>query len=318
MKTLFKLKTISLIIVGLLFIAGISFFGFNYYKDYQIQQSEEEKLIQENEKLRLEKEQEIKQNEQNLEIEKLKKEMEELKNKPPQIIIKETQPEKPQIIIKEVPSEEPKVVDLPSIIKEWRPRVAHISCEWRYSDMIKTYLKKAGSGLALKTDEDGIIILTNAHVITDEGRYSPWICNIKLPEDNNIFSASYGTGAFKTSYYDLDWGTIKISQPDEYITGLTSPSVRYCTTKASIGDSVVILGYPAIGSQVDITATEGIVSGYDGDYYITSAKVEQGNSGGVAILPKRNCYLGIPSFAEVGGIESLARILDANAFVGKK
>ena len=44
MKALFKLKTISLIIVGLLFIAGISFVGLNWYKNYQFQKSEEEKF----------------------------------------------------------------------------------------------------------------------------------------------------------------------------------------------------------------------------------------------------------------------------------
>ena len=83
-----------------------------------------------------------------------------------------------------------------------------------------------------------------------------------------------------------------------------------CTRKPSVGDSVVILGYPSIGSRTSVTATEGIIAGYDGNYFITSAKVEQGNSGGAAILVKDNCLLGIPTFAQVGKVESLARILD--------
>jgi len=286
------------IIVIVILIAGLGYFGFREYKNYQKQQIEKERITQEA------------QQQKDLEVENLKKEIEELKNKE---VPKEIPSEKPT----EKPKEKSKVIDLPSIIKEWRPRVAHVSCEWHYSDTGQTYLKQAGSGLALKT-EDGIVILTNAHVISEQEKYSPWICNIKLPEGYNTFSALYGTGVFNMSYYGLDWGTIKINQPDEYITNLTSPKVRYCSAKATIGDAVVILGYPAIGSQTDITATEGIVSGYEGDYYITSAKVEHGNSGGVAILLKNDCYLGIPSFVETGSVESLARILDVNVFVEKK
>ena len=63
-------------------------------------------------------------------------------------------------------------------------------------------------------------------------------------------------------------------------------------------------------TRTDVTATEGIISGFDGDYYITSAKVEHGNSGGAAILVKESCELGIPTFVQTGSIESLARILD--------
>ena len=85
----------------------------------------------------------------------------------------------------------------------------------------------------------------------------------------------------------------------------------YCQKKASIGDSLIVLGYPSYGADYsEITATEGIVSGYDGEYYTTSAKIEQGNSGGVAILQKDNCYLGIPTAVRLGAFESLGRILD--------
>nr|MDQ3014484.1 hypothetical protein [bacterium] len=63
-------------------------------------------------------------------------------------------------------------------------------------------------------------------------------------------------------------------------------------------------------SRVDVTATEGIISGYEGNYYITSAKIEQGNSGGAAISLRDNCFLGIPTLTLVGKVESLGRILD--------
>ena len=86
-------------------------------------------------------------------------------------------------------------------------------------------------------------------------------------------------------------------------------SVKTCVDKPVIGDQVVILGYPSVGAEEGITATEGIVSGIDDDYYVTSAKIEQGNSGGAAILVKNNCLLGLPTLVVAGKIESLARIL---------
>ena len=113
-----------------------------------------------------------------------------------------------------------------------------------------------------------------------------------------------------------DIGFIDINNPDEYVKNLIfieTTDFSFCRVKPSLGDDVLILGYPSIGSQTDITVTEGIISGYDGNYFITSAKIERGNSGGAAILVKDDCYLGIPSFAKTGSVESLSRILDINA-----
>ena len=82
-----------------------------------------------------------------------------------------------------------------------------------------------------------------------------------------------------------------------------------CAENPQIGDEVVILGYPGVGSKDSVTATEGIISGFDGDFYITSAKIERGNSGGAAVHVEDNCLLGIPTLTIAGRVESLARIL---------
>ena len=111
-----------------------------------------------------------------------------------------------------------------------------------------------------------------------------------------------------------DYGNIIISRPTQQIISVANNS-KYttCEGRASAGEQVLILGYPGIGSSNDITVTDGIISGYENGYYITSAKIEHGNSGGAAILVEKNCYLGIPSFAYSGEIESLARILDMSS-----
>ena len=209
--------------------------------------------------------------------------------------------------------DEPSLPSLSAVIKEWRPLVAHVECDFRDINTQQLYDQTSGSGMVIdfswgKPPLD-IDIITNRHIIADQNDYQAYSCRIRLPDDNHThISQDYiGGGA-------IDIGLISINSPNEYIKNLTSTShPSFCRVKPSLGDDVVILGYPSIGSQTDITVTEGIISGYDGDYFITSAKVGHGNSGGVAVLVKDNCYLGIPSFAKIGSVESLSRILDINA-----
>ena len=85
-------------------------------------------------------------------------------------------------------------------------------------------------------------------------------------------------------------------------------------TDAEIGDEVAIIGYPSIGSTVGPTLTRGNIAGREGNFYVTDAKIERGNSGGAAILIKKNCYLGIPTSVVAGTHESLGRILDITRF----
>ena len=87
---------------------------------------------------------------------------------------------------------------------------------------------------------------------------------------------------------------------------------RFCSLTPSIGDEVISIGYPSIGSVGDITATDGIISGFESSYFITSAKIEKGNSGGIVVLLKDNCLLGVSTFVQLGTLESLARILNIN------
>lgn len=207
---------------------------------------------------------------------------------------------------------EPSKTPLSTIIKQWRPIVAYVECDFRDINTNELYSQVRGSGVVI--DFGGqITVITNKHVIADKNNYQPFVCRVKLPNDSNTF-ISQGKDAWADKIIDI--GFININNPDEYLKNLTSISVsplHLCGQNPSLGDNVLILGYPSIGSQTDITATEGIISGFDGNYFITSAKIEHGNSGGVAILVKDNCYLGIPTSAIVGEIESLGRILDINA-----
>lgn len=202
----------------------------------------------------------------------------------------------------------PTSLSLPDIIKQWRLRTAYIECTWT-SNTGEIYLQASGSGLAMKYSDGQISFLTNRHVLDDGKGYGPSKCLSKLPDDDTVYTSTLNDEYISKD--SSDWGYINITNPDAHLKELVGTSLNYCTTKASIGDSVVILGYPSYGTSFyDITATEGIISGYDGQYYTTSAKIEHGNSGGLAIYEKNNCYLGIPTGVVTGGFESLGRILD--------
>lgn len=198
-----------------------------------------------------------------------------------------------------------KSVDLSSIISNWRPRVALIKCTWRFSS--GAVASGSGSGVLFSGSGSGVQVITNGHVVAYQG-YLPSQCTIKFPDD--AIAHTVTSDNIKLASGGVDAAFITISNPSQYVRSLALATLGKCAARPSLGDSIVILGYPSIGTASDITATEGIVSGNDGDYFITSAKVERGNSGGAAILSKQNCYLGIPSFVDVGQIEALARILD--------
>jgi len=239
------------------------------------------------------------------EIEALRKEVDELKK---------------QQSVNKAPKSAPQMVsdDLSSLIKKWRPFVAYIECDFRYPDGTFLYTS-TGSGLLLGTNMG--TILTNRHVFSFADKYVPYVCRIQVPDDYQSISV-YGSeqegggSVFQEVGNNLDAGVISVNRPTQHMISLAQkrPSPLNCLPP-SIGDKVVILGYPTVGSRQDITATEGIISGFDGNYFITSAKVEEGNSGGIAVSVKEDCYLGIPTYAEIGNVESLARILDFTVIV---
>lgn len=195
------------------------------------------------------------------------------------------------------------------IISEWRPKIAYIECDWKNSSGL-VYQTLSGSGILTQEKNGYPAIVTNQHVVVDPSTGAPTsLCRTQIPDYNKTITT--GTAQISKSSAGYDWARIDLDSSDSYINSIASRTFRVCSETPSLGTNIVILGYPGIGSQTDITATEGIISGYDNNYFITSAKVEHGNSGGAAILLQKNCYLGIPTFTKTGGLESLARILSA-------
>ena len=197
--------------------------------------------------------------------------------------------------------------NMPSeVISSWRPRVASVKCQWNFDNGVQA--SASGSAVLVPNVSTTAIVglITSKHVVNYKG-YSPSACSVRFPGE----SSSYTITATNISFSEeFDSAIINIPSPSVNLITLNLENIGRCSADGVVGDEIVILGYPGIGSRDDITATEGIISGYESGYYLSSAKVERGNSGGAAVSIRNNCYLGIPTFVDVGEIESLARILD--------
>ncbi|MCD8508057.1 MAG: serine protease [Candidatus Pacebacteria bacterium] len=198
---------------------------------------------------------------------------------------------------------------LRSTIRTWSPRIPLVRCT--FAQQMHTgqtqFVTTRGAGTLFRSD-GSLRLVTNRHIIEEAG-YILQTCALSFGDETPLFI--FGADAVQSQGTSLDIAFVDMTNaPEVYIQ--RSASIRsLCEEPALAGDQIIIMGYPSIGAESTVTVTEGIISGYEGDYYITSAKVERGNSGGAAILVRENCYLGIPTFVASGRIESLARILDA-------
>jgi hypothetical protein len=87
----------------------------------------------------------------------------------------------------------------------------------------------------------------------------------------------------------------------------------------ALGDPVKIYGYPETSGGYNLSITEGIISSIENNGQIlTSAKVDSGNSGGLAM--SNACLIGVPSAIISGNFQNFGVIIPVeiiNQFVGQ-
>lgn len=210
-------------------------------------------------------------------------------------------------------SSQPQQKNLPSVIAKWSPAVALIVCSFSSGDI------DFGSGFLIKNSAGQIEVITNKHVLTyDTPDMSATSCAVRIPGDKDNVYTVYNTGTVDNNPIswganNLDWGYVVVANGDTYFNNVANKNLPLCQQQERTGDNVIVLGYPDYAGQfTDPTATQGIISGYASPYYTTSAQIESGNSGGVAIDPDKDCYIGIPSAVQMGNYANLGRILNAN------
>jgi len=168
-------------------------------------------------------------------------------------------------------------------------------------------------------------LITNYHVLED----SIGNCGITIAVDWNAVADDiekayqddnlllYTVSAEYTYWEDYDVAIAELlpyEQPLSFLENIAlHTNEEECNENLSPGTKIKIVGFPYTSSLALPTITEGIVSSWekyeDIAYYITSAKIEHGNSGGVAVTDDYYCVVGIPTSVVVGTTESLGRIL---------
>ena len=281
-------------------IAGAAYLGMGYWNNFQREkQAKIELARQEKEKQEIARSEEKAERDQkdklrDEELAVLRQELENLKNKP----VASAKVAAPAVVENKE--------DTAAVVREWSPRVAHMECSW-YTTKNVLYAKASGSATLVNFTNLGLRAITNKHILVDKYNYAPRECKVTLVDNTSYLITINEKNVLIGE--DEDWAYVSLLV-DQNLSRITQGSIKLCP-KVEVGDKLLVLGYPKIGSSTGLTATEGIVSGDDKNYYITSAKIDKGNSGGAAILLKDDCYLGIPSASAVGSIESLGRILKA-------
>jgi flagellar biosynthesis protein FliP len=265
-------------------------------------------------------------------LQKSQKEIEDLKNS--EAARKDGEANKIKVLeaqVQSIKNQKPAQVVIPStnsnasLIRKFARSIVKLTCS------VDQNTVGQGSGtLFFNPDDNTFTVFTNNHVIaTDDGSLSFCIVTVypnspslegalayTSKADSFIYFGGLDISAFSIEPIDDSIGQSlynqPLSKPLAYLQqlALDGKQIKLCDD-SQVGEKLFVLGYPAVGGD-SLTVTDGIVAGVerDGDtkYYKTSAKIEHGNSGGAAIL-ESGCFLGIPTLAVSGSVESIAYIL---------
>jgi len=174
---------------------------------------------------------------------------------------------------------------------------------------------EGGSGTIIT--EDGTI-LTNNHVISGSSFCLVTLADKTSGQATEAYWASPITFLNISDEYDIAFLSITEAYTDEdgVVYGdyprtfplFSSPSI--CDNYSpSLGESITIYGYPVTSGGYNLTITDGIISSFaDDGTILTSAKIDSGNSGGLAVN-KNGCFVGIPSAVVDGNYQNLGVII---------
>jgi hypothetical protein len=187
---------------------------------------------------------------------------------------------------------EPKTYTVEEVYNEWSPSVVRVYCvvldsrgnNKRTSD---------GSGFLTRTGSGRYAILTTPHVFNRDDVKSDY-CDITFPYTNEIYRS--------TAKDFIEVGGIFIDNVSdevkrEYSRLSNDETGEANCLKIDTGEKIMILGYPSGSDKSKVSYTTGEILRYDGDFYISTAKILPGYSGGIAVSMKNNCFFGIPTHA---------------------
>lgn len=183
-------------------------------------------------------------------------------------------------------------------------------------------MSTGGSGTLVL--EDGFII-TNSHIFPQDDYYlyvEDYGCLVTLPDVetgqvDRVFIASPNYTGQMSEDYDIAFVTLEAEIDDEGnfipLSNLSNNTFRieeYCYDYyPKLGEPITVYGYPSSTGGSNLTITNGVVSSFDSGLIYTSAKIDHGNSGGLAVSDRTGCMVGIPTMVQSGGLESYGILL---------
>jgi curved DNA-binding protein CbpA len=201
-----------------------------------------------------------------------------------------------------------------ALINQIEPSIVEVNCYAADGSVVVS-----GSGTA-NLNDGTLYITTNYHVYNEAntGGGSP-TCYAVFPEPPDfLYNGGYGDYKLALSFYHYDPDTYE--DVADFTIGALYPSATPLNPlpsidnvpltgigsgcpDATVGDSVTVFGYPSSGNALGIseTVTQGTIAGIlAGPIYKFDGAIDHGNSGGLAVLDKDNCVLGIPTLGDSG------------------
>lgn len=176
-----------------------------------------------------------------------------------------------------------------------------VRCVLSRSSDVERFRAGSGSLLGQHSGVDGgMVIMTNAHVVAmnDRGEYD---CTVVFGEES-YYRATVLRRVFQDNY---DFALLKLGDhdvgPEVVPVAYDHLGIGFCEfSDIEIDDLVTMITFPQFVGPMNAESHGVITQVIEGPIYETSAPIDQGSSGGVAILDKKRCALGMPTWKGIG------------------
>ncbi len=162
----------------------------------------------------------------------------------------------------------------------------------------------------LTPDEGCLVILPNQQTGQPEEIY--WAKPIVIPGLSDDYDLAYLE--IYDAFVDED-GEVRGRYPRTF-TSIFADEYKHddiCQfRKNKLGDPIRIFGYPQTSGGFYLTITDGVISSFsDEGVILTSAKIDEGNSGGLAV-DQKGCMVGVPVAVSEGKYQNLGVIISTD------
>ncbi len=176
-----------------------------------------------------------------------------------------------------------------------------VRCTLSHSGDVERFRAGSGSLLGRYTGAgDGVVIMTNAHVVlkNEQGEYD---CAVVFG-DESYYRTTVLRRVFQDTY---DFAFLKLGDretgPEVFPISYDDLGIGFCEfVDIELGDRVTMVTFPQFQGPASAESHGSITEVVEGPIYETTAPIDQGSSGGVAILDKKRCALGMPTWKGIG------------------